>query len=345
VWWRAGAQELHFKTLAYTPAAALGHLDTVERVATWRERPGGGSDGDGDGDGDGARERLDACTRLITLRVSSNYFAGDTGCRDWDAGTYLAELALSWPRLFAGRRVLELGAGVGLSAMCMLRHCAPARLTLTDGDATTLANLEHNLHLNGCAPTPPPEAAEQRPDGPTQAVGAATRVAGTVGHTVLECRRLLWGEGDATELHALRAEVVVGADIVYARTSRPIRFSDVRCITTGSGASVLTPRHSLQVSLCERRAWVCRYDPTSVPPLVSTLRTLLCAPPADEPPPYALICTTMRQERTLETFLAAVVAAGLSATDRTAALSPTRTFHYHSHVRRDEVRVHLLRAA
>jgi hypothetical protein len=87
-----------------------------------------------------------------------------------------------------------------------------------------------------------------------------------------------------------------------------------------------------------------------VPPLVSTLRTLLSAPPAeavaaDEPRPYALICTTMRQERTLDTFLDAVVAAGLSATDRTAALSPTRTFHYHSHVRRDEVRVHLLRAA
>jgi len=98
-----------------------------------------------------------------------------------------------------------------------------------------------------------------------------------------------------------------------------------------------------------RRPGVCRYDPTCVPPLVSTLRALLSAPPdaavaADEPPPYALICTTLRQERTLETFLAAVAAAGLRATDRTAALSPTRMFHYQSHVRRDHVRVHLLRA-
>jgi hypothetical protein len=131
-----------------------------------------------------------------------------------------------------------LGAGVGLSAMCMLRHCAPARLTLTDGDATTLANLEHNLHLNDCAPTPPPEGAEQRPDGPTQAVGVATRVAGTVGHTVVECRRLLWGEGDATELHALRAEVVVGADIVYALTSRPIGFILLKAAGSSAATSV-----------------------------------------------------------------------------------------------------------
>jgi hypothetical protein len=224
VCWRAGAQDLHFKTLAYTPAPALGNLDTVERVATWRQRrrrPGEGSDIDGDSDGDsdddGARGRPDARNRLLTLRVSSNYFAGDTGCRDWDAGTFLAELALSWPRLFSGRRVLELGTGVGLGAVCMLRHCAPARLTLTDGDATALANLEHNLHLNDCAPPPPPQGAKQGPDGPTEAVGEATRVAGTVGDTVVECRRLQWGDGDTAELHALRAEVVVGADLVYAR--------------------------------------------------------------------------------------------------------------------------------
>ena len=84
--------------------------------------------------------------------------------------------------------MVELGAGAGCSAVCMLRHCTPARLTLTDGDATSLANLEQNLKLNHCAPA------------------------------AVECRRLRWGDGsDAAELHALRAEVVVGADVAYAR--------------------------------------------------------------------------------------------------------------------------------
>jgi hypothetical protein len=107
----AAAQALHFKTLAYTPSAAHGGLgmDTVERVAAWRgqqqqrdDEEGGGGGGDG---------RCDAPTQLLTLRVSANYFAGDTGCKDWEAGYFMAELALSWPKLFAVRLRRPVRAG------------------------------------------------------------------------------------------------------------------------------------------------------------------------------------------------------------------------------------------
>jgi hypothetical protein len=83
-----------------------------------------------------------------------------------------------------------------------------------------------------------------------------------------------------------------------------------------------------------------------VPPLVRTLRTLLSTPHGtDAPPPFALICTTLRQPSTLEAFLAAAADAGLHAADRTAALFPTRQFHHQAFVQRDAVRVHLLRRA
>jgi len=56
------------------------------------------------------------------------------GCHWWAAGFYLAELAMSHPRLTAGRVVVELGAGLGISAAVMSRPpAAPADLTLTDG--------------------------------------------------------------------------------------------------------------------------------------------------------------------------------------------------------------------
>jgi hypothetical protein len=48
----------------------------------------------------------------VTVHTSLNLFEGGTGCHEWSAGFYLAELAMSHPSLFAGRKVVELGAGV-----------------------------------------------------------------------------------------------------------------------------------------------------------------------------------------------------------------------------------------
>ena len=52
----------------------------------------------------------------VTIHTSLNLFEGGTGCHEWSAGFYLAELAMAQPRLFAGRAVVELGAGVVGSA-------------------------------------------------------------------------------------------------------------------------------------------------------------------------------------------------------------------------------------
>ena len=89
-----------------------------------------------------------------------NMFEGGTGCHEWLAAIYLAELALTHPTLFENRRVVELGSGCGVAATVMARGVpsgvrggwgpvgAPSRLVLTDADAGALANLERNLAAN-----------------------------------------------------------------------------------------------------------------------------------------------------------------------------------------------------
>lgn len=40
---------------------------------------------------------------LITLHLSQNLIAGNTGCYDWEAGYLLTEFVLSHPHLFKGK--------------------------------------------------------------------------------------------------------------------------------------------------------------------------------------------------------------------------------------------------
>ena len=86
----------------------------------------------------------------ITVRAHVNLFEGGTGCHEWPAGFYLAEIAATHPHIFAGRRVVELGAGTGITAAVVARPPAtPAKLTLCDSDLDSLVNLARNLEMNG----------------------------------------------------------------------------------------------------------------------------------------------------------------------------------------------------
>ena len=123
-------------------------------------RPDGDDDGndkedDDDDDDDDIRD-----APSVSFRMHRNMFEGGTGCHEWLAGIYLAELALTRPTLFENRRVVELGSGVGIAATVMARGGRardgrdgrragrPSRLVLTDADAGALANLERNLAAN-----------------------------------------------------------------------------------------------------------------------------------------------------------------------------------------------------
>ena len=83
----------------------------------------------------------------ITLSLSTNLFAGNTGAHEWTAGFKLAELAINEPGLVYNKTVLELGSGAGLAAVAMLRS-QPLRLVLTDKCKESNDNLEKNVREN-----------------------------------------------------------------------------------------------------------------------------------------------------------------------------------------------------
>jgi len=94
----------------------------------------------------GANSRYENLSE-ITLSLSKNLFAGNTGAHEWTAGFKLADLAINEPGLVYNKTVLELGSGAGLAAVAMLRS-QPLRLVLTDKSKESNDNLERNVRGN-----------------------------------------------------------------------------------------------------------------------------------------------------------------------------------------------------
>jgi predicted nicotinamide N-methyase len=95
---------------------------------------------------------------IIEIPVAAETFRMATLDRDtgdlywhalWPAAVGLAEHLLQQPDLVRGRRVLELGCGVGLVGLAAAR-CG-ARLTLSDIDPEALALADENLAANGAS--------------------------------------------------------------------------------------------------------------------------------------------------------------------------------------------------
>ena len=170
-----------------------------------------GSDTDDDDtDGDVLANR-----RTVSFRMHRNLFEGGTGCHEWHAGFYLAELAATHPKIFDGRTVLELGAGCGLAATVMARGTSessppregcrgvPSRLILTDADADALVNLTANLAANDVAVggeknTHPIDDSQTIPN-----------------KSVVTTARLDWEDFDEDTLRAYRTDLIVASDVLY----------------------------------------------------------------------------------------------------------------------------------
>lgn len=78
----------------------------------------------------------------------------EVGTKLWTAGMLLSELCMMNSRMFENATVVELGAGVGVTGLCLaLCDKPPQRIILTDyaGEAIcqdTINNLKHNVSLN-----------------------------------------------------------------------------------------------------------------------------------------------------------------------------------------------------
>jgi 16S rRNA G966 N2-methylase RsmD len=129
---------------------------------------------------------------LAGYKLDSNNTDQSTGVTLWPAASLLADYLVQYPELVREKRVLELGAGLGLSGL-VAHHLGAATTVLTDGDKYVLAQLRSNMLQN------------------TSSSSSGSSI---------ECRTLLWGKKTTTTTTPPPSEdekfdVLLGADVIY----------------------------------------------------------------------------------------------------------------------------------
>eukprot|EP00762_Andalucia_godoyi_P001355 ANDGO_04881.mRNA.1 Putative uncharacterized protein DDB_G0277003 len=123
----------------------------------------------------------------ISVKVSVTDGFHETGTVAWEAGCFLAEFAASHPDLFDGKSVLELGTGIGVTAIGLMKLCNIRRMTMTDYAPLVLSNLAGNVKLN-----------EPYPSG-----------------CAWTMESMNWESFDRSAVADRTEELVIGADLVY----------------------------------------------------------------------------------------------------------------------------------
>lgn len=108
-----------------------------------------------------------------------------TGTSVWPAALVLAKYIVAHKHTFAGKTVLELGAGTGLSGLLAARYCD--RVWLTDKDPQVLDTLQRSVQLN------------------------------TDVQDKVKVEKLVWGTDTRDELP--RFDVVIASDTLYYLTA------------------------------------------------------------------------------------------------------------------------------
>jgi Lysine methyltransferase len=134
-------------------------------------------------------------------------------------------------RLLQNKRVLELGAGVGLCGILAHILCGAAHVCITDGDLTVLDNLRHNVARNCPASFPAcssSAALVSSNNNNNKAEDYANDGAAVAAASTVSCPQLIWGhrlEEFARE-HG-RFQVILAADCVYMAKSVPLLWKTV----------------------------------------------------------------------------------------------------------------------
>jgi predicted nicotinamide N-methyase len=87
--------------------------------------------------------------QIISLR-ESNYLVinGTTGLKSWTAAKHLAHWVSNNKQLVENKSILELGSGIGLTGIVILKTCSPNSFTFSDHNSMVFEILEHNLLIN-----------------------------------------------------------------------------------------------------------------------------------------------------------------------------------------------------
>jgi len=168
---------------------------------------------------------------LLGIRIYPHH--NDVGvAKVWEAGACLAEYLIQDSDCVRGRRVIELGAGVGLTGLIAAAIGAES-VHMTDYTDATLENLSYNVSINN-------KWLEDR--------GIDTNVV-SIGH-------LEWGEYAEHDCCSHPADVLIAADVVYTVECIPDLVATVnKFLSSGSSSYALfatTYRNKSTFALFER---------------------------------------------------------------------------------------------
>ncbi|NXA00602.1 EF2KT methyltransferase, partial [Nesospiza acunhae] len=134
---------------------------------------------------------------------------GTTGLLTWEAALHLTQWALQNPSLFRGRTILELGSGIGFTGIAICKSCQPRTFIFSDCHPRVLRQLGENLQLNGLTPEPDVPWSIQTESQGQEGEGQSCQ------NPKVIVAELDWGSVTEKQLLALRADIVIAADVVY----------------------------------------------------------------------------------------------------------------------------------
>ncbi|XP_068248317.1 protein-lysine N-methyltransferase EEF2KMT-like [Palaemon carinicauda] len=137
----------------------------------------------------------------ITLKETQNIISeGTTGMFTWQASHVLANWCQKEAARFSGKNILELGAGLGLTGLTVIKRCKPASYTFTDLHTSVLKTLKENVLINLCGDGSPKISDEMADD---------FRI--SYKDTSVSVEKLDW----TSDPVSMFCDIILAADVVY----------------------------------------------------------------------------------------------------------------------------------
>lgn len=241
---------------------------------------------------------------MVPLQCSLNMLEGDTGCSIWPSSLLLSEFILSFPEIFSDKSCLEVGSGVGLVGIC-LAHVKASKVTLTDGDHLTLANMRSNLELNQLSANTSLLESFEDPN-------------------VVQCIHLPWESASESELSALVPEIILGADIIYDPSCFPDLVRVLAILLNGRKSDSSSQKESSKGFTLDTR-----FNTNDLNDLTAVTSK----------GPVAYIATVIRNIDTFNSFLSLAEQANLSISDLTETKMPFNLLPYMQSYDRSNIRL------
>ncbi|WOH14394.1 hypothetical protein DCAR_0933913 [Daucus carota subsp. sativus] len=267
---------------------------------------------------------------VVPLQCSLNLLEGDTGCSIWPSSLFLSEFILSFPEIFSGKSCFEVGSGVGLVGIC-LAHVRASKVTLSDGDLSSLANMRLNLDLNQLN------------------LNIGLLQSTTEVRILVKCKYLPWESASEYELQVIMPDLILGADVIYDPLCIPHLIRVLSIVLSQRKAHSHAPDensehlHDEKIADCEEQETLDKhlreFDSMNGMSLCTSDRSSDHCFQASKQGPVAYIASVIRNIDTFNYFLTVAEQADLTVTDLSEKIQVLNLLPYMQSYQRSNVKL------